>query len=288
MSDHGNSTPPNNDPLQFDVAETPVTSSPARPSVAPCKACAKPITETYFQVNGSIVCASCRAALERPRGTRLGRVVRATGFGVIAAIGGAILYMIVAAITGFEFALVAIVVGFMVGTAVRKGSAGRGGRAYQLLAAGLTYLSVVSINVPLLINDFAAKEKARAHSFAPTPMDTINISARGPVSAPTPTDPATSNDSGMTVSQAGIPGATPRAIKPRATHPHFGRVLLALVALLLLAARVPFLAGLSNLMGLIIIGVAVLQAWRLNRRVTLSITGPYRLGTGAASAESVG
>jgi hypothetical protein len=288
MSDPGNSTPPNNDPLQFDVAESSVASSPARSSIAPCKACAKPITDTYFQVNDSILCATCRASLKGPRGTRLGRALRATSFGVAAAIAGAVLYMAVAAITGFEFALVAIVVGFMVGAAVRKGSGGRGGRPYQILAVVLTYLSVVSINIPLLINAFAAKEKARAHATATTQMDTINISARGPVSDTTAIDRPATSDSGMTVAQAGTPFSAPRATKTRPRHPQFGKVLMALLALLVLAARVPFLAGFSNIIGLVIIGVAVFQAWKLNRRVTLRITGPYRLGTRAAGAKPVG
>jgi hypothetical protein len=288
MSDQGNSTPPNNDPLQFDVAESPVVSSPARSSIAPCKACAKPITDTYFQVNGSILCATCRASLSGPRGSRLGRALRATSFGVAAAIAGAVLYMAVAAITGFEFALVAIVVGFMVGAAVRKGSGGRGGRPYQILAVVLTYLSVVSINIPLLINAFAAKEKARAHATATTQMDTINISARGPVSDSTATDRPATSGSGMTVAQAGTPFSAPHTTKTRPPHPQFGKVLMALLALLVLAARVPFLAGFSNIIGLVIIGVAVFQAWKLNRRVTLRITGPYRLGTRAAGANPVG
>ena len=64
--------------------------------------------------------------------------------------------------------------------------------------------------------------------------------------------------------------------------------MMAFGLLLLLAARVPFMAGISNVIGLIIIGVAVLQAWRLNRRIEPRITGPYRLGAGAAGAESVG
>src|SRR4051812_46990490 len=175
MSEHGNSTPRDNDPLQFDVAESPTAAPDAGRSVAPCKGCGKAITDVYFQVNGSIACDTCRAALDRPRGTRLGRTVRATSFGVLAAIAGATLYVVVAAITGFEFALLAIVVGFMVGAAVRKGSGGRGGRAYQVLAVALTYLSVVSINVPLIFKEIAAREKARTHA-APTQMDTIKIS----------------------------------------------------------------------------------------------------------------
>jgi hypothetical protein len=284
MSDHGNSTPPNKDPLQFDVAESPAAADAPR-SVAPCKGCSKPITDAYYQVNGSIVCATCRASLDRPRGTRLGRAIRATSFGVVAAVAGAILYIAIAKITGFELALVSVAVGFMVGTAVRKGSAGRGGRAYQFLAAGLTYLSIASINVPRILSVVAAKEKERTHATAPTQMDTINISAHGPASAaPTTGQPvATSRDTGMTVSQAGAP--TTRALRGR---PPLGRLLLAFGLLLLLAARLPFIIGFSDVIGLIIIAVAVFQAWKLNQRITLTVKGPYRLGAGASGAESVG
>jgi hypothetical protein len=42
-----------------------------------------------------------------------------------------------------------------------------------------------------------------------------------------------------------------------------------------LAFASPFLAGAKNLMGLVIIGIALYQAWKLNRRVP--ITGPFRL-----------
>ena len=136
-------------------------------------------------MNGSLVCAPCRAGLEHPRGTRLRRVLQATALGTLAAIGGSLLYFAVAAITGREFGLVAIAVGFMVGTAVRKGSGGRGGWAYQTLAIALTYLAMVSTYVPLVVKEFqkdGSKASARAQPATPVPMDTITISARGPAS----------------------------------------------------------------------------------------------------------
>src|SRR5947209_6403936 len=83
----------------LDVAESAASPGSASPNTT-CKACSKPITSSYYQVNGSVVCASCRAALDRPAGTRLHRALRATGLGVLAATAGSLLYFAVAAITG--------------------------------------------------------------------------------------------------------------------------------------------------------------------------------------------
>ena len=44
-----------------------------------------------------------------------------------------------------------------------------------------------------------------------------------------------------------------------------------------LACAVPFLAGAQNFMGWIIIGIALYQAWKINHRVPLEITGPYKI-----------
>jgi len=280
MSPDGN-TSPDNEPLQFDVAES-ATSSDA-PHHAQCRGCGQPIRDTYYDVNGSLVCASCRAGLEQPRGTRLRRVLRATALGTLAAIGGSLLYFAVAAMTGREFGLVAIAVGFMVGTAVRKGSGGRGGWAYQTLAIGLTYLAIVSTYVPLVVKEFQkdTRSSARAHATPPVPMDTITISARGPANAKPSADPSapTRAPENASVMQAGTPRPAPHADSTRLGA---GTVLLGIGAIVLLAAIVPIAAGFSNLIGLLIIGIAVFEAWKLNRRVQLVIAGPYRVGSGPA------
>ena len=283
MSPDGNSSP-TNEPLQFDVAES--AASTDAPHHAHCRGCGQAIRDAYYEVNGSVVCGACRVAIELPRGTRLRRVVQATALGTLAAIGGSLLYFGVAALTGREFGLVAIAVGFMVGTAVRKGSGGRGGWPYQTLAIALTYLAIVSTYVPLVVKEFqkeGSSGAARAHPAAPIPMDTITISARGPAAPPSSTESSarTQRDEHAPVMQAGTPRAVPLK---NANHLGPGTVLLGIGALVLLAAIVPIAAGFSNLIGLLIIGIAVFEAWKLNRRVRLTIAGPYRLGAGPSGA----
>jgi len=74
----------------------------------------------------------------------------------------------------------------------------------------------------------------------------------------------------------------------RPKHLGVGTVLLGIGALALLAAAIPILAGFSNIIGLLIIGIAVFEAWKLNRRVVLKITGPYRVAGGAEGASAIG
>jgi hypothetical protein len=283
-------------PLQFDVAEsgTADRSPSAESGVTTCKACSRPIASTYYEVNSAIICQSCRAALDRPRGSRFSRGLHATGLGLLAAIAGSLLYFAVAAITGREFGLVAIAVGYMVGRAVRKGSRGRGGWAYQTLAIGLTYLAIVSTYVPLIVKDFQKRAPATRDSVqtrANTPMaDTITISARGPDVGRALDSAAAARraDSGFSVAQAGSPAATARATPVRPKHLGPGTMLLGVGALVLLAAMIPIFAGFSNIIGLIIIGIAVFEAWKLNRRVVLNIAGPFRVAGGATGAGTIG
>ena len=196
------------------------------------------------------------------------------------------LYFAVAALTGREFLLVALAVGFMVGTAVRKGSGGRGGWAYQTLAMALTYLAIVSTYVPLVVKEFqkeGSRSSTHAHVATTVPMDTITISAHGPASAKPSADSGLPMRTGenATVMQAGTSRPAPRSDSTRLGP---GTVLLGIGAIVLLAAIVPIAAGVSNLIGLLIIGIAVFAAWKLNRRVRLVIAGPYRVGTGPSGA----
>ncbi|HKW47189.1 MAG TPA: hypothetical protein VJN70_07080 [Gemmatimonadaceae bacterium] len=279
-----------NKPLQFDVAES-STASRAQHSgmaAATCKACSRPIASTYFQVNSAIICEPCRASLDRPRGTRFTRGLHATGLGLLAAIAGSLLYFAVAALTGREFALVALAVGFMVGKAVRKGSRGRGGWAYQSLAVGLTYLAIVSSYVPLIAKEFQKNAQPtapiRSRPSIPT-IDTITISAREPNAGRTLDSSAVARaDSGFAVIQAGSPASTSHAA-PK--HLGAGTMLLGAGSLVLLAAAIPIFAGLSNTIGLLFIGIAVCVAWWLNRRVALDVAGPYRVTGGAQGDRAV-
>ena len=144
------------DEIQFEQAEFPAETSAVQEHVTRCNACAAAIPDVYFEAGGKVVCAPCRDKIEAMfhQGSRLGRGIKAVLFGTIAAALGAILYYAIMRITGLNIGLVAVVVGLMVGGAVKAGSGNRGGRFYQLLAVFLTYSAIVAMHVPEMMDVF--------------------------------------------------------------------------------------------------------------------------------------
>jgi hypothetical protein len=65
--------------------------------------------------------------------------------------------------------------------------------------------------------------------------------------------------------------------------PSLARTLGAIVLLVLLLCAAPFLAGFQNIIGIVIIGIGLYEAWKLNRRVPFEITGPHTVATAAMS-----
>lgn len=195
--------------LQFERAEfTEGSSGPV------CCTCKQPATPEYHQCNGRIFCVNCRHQIEasiqqmRDQGNLPGAFL----FGLGAAALGAAIFYAVSAITGYEFGLIAVVVGWLVGKAVRKGSRTAGGLQFQILAMLLTYISIVSTYVPGIA-------RALAHGA-----------------------PLTAGD---------------------------------FVAAMPLAFASPVLAGFQNIFGLIIIAIGLWEAWKFNRRVEVTFTGPF-------------
>src|SRR5437868_9649083 len=127
--------------MQFDLAES---QQPAVSAVA-CSACKGELTDVYFLLAKNKICASCRDAFQKELegGGKAARVIQAILLGLLAAVvGGAIWAYITYASDGTVYGIVAIGLGLLVGAAVRKATGGRGGRGYQFLAIGLTYLGV--------------------------------------------------------------------------------------------------------------------------------------------------
>jgi hypothetical protein len=170
------------DDLQFDRAETAGPAPTAQPagaapaaSVPTCAACHQAITDAYFEVNGKVICPRCQQLIiaHHESGSPVARFLKAALFGIIAgAIGAAMWYVVRAVWKKGEWGIIAIVVGFLVGSAVRRGSNGRGGRGYQVLAVILTYLSICANYVPDLYRSALSGEhgaevpKAFALAFA--------------------------------------------------------------------------------------------------------------------------
>jgi hypothetical protein len=272
---------PGAEPLQFDTAE-PVGGAGATTTSLTCTACNTDITASYYEANGAIVCTSCRGQLQAQftSGSSSGRFGKAVGFGLIAAAVGSALYYAVLALTGYEIGLVAIVVGFLVGRAVNRGSQGRGGRAYQVLAVGLTYFAIVTTYIPMIIK--TARDQASVETIA-------DSTARKSIADNGPAAPAASEATPKAELQ-GSSSATAAPAEPAAEKLSVAKVVIGLAVLLAFAAAVPVLAGMDNIIGMLIIGFALFEAWRQNQRVQLAITGPYRVGAkrdGQESAEEV-
>jgi len=138
--------------LQFETAEP---ATPQAVAAKACTVCKTPIQSVYHMANGQVICTGCRIGLEGGGRVDEGpvvRVARAALFGGGAALAGSVVYWAVLAATDTNFALLAILVGFMVGRAVHVGSRGRGGLGYQAMAVGLTYLSIVTSFIPILVH----------------------------------------------------------------------------------------------------------------------------------------
>jgi len=240
------SVPPG-DSLQFDRADY-----AANAAALSCVLCKTPVTGEYYQANGQTVCPNCRPQLDTALtgGSKIGRAFRALFAGLGAGIVGFLIYWTIRAMTGRELALVAILVGWMVGKVVRWGSQGRGGLFYQLMAVVLTYISIASNYCPDILKGMReAKSKPVAEASASTPTDK------------TPSDPA----------------ATPAKTETDSSHvklPFWFQVIIAFF----ISLAAPFLMGL-NPIGWIIIGVGLWEAWRLNKRIPIEITGPFTAGT---------
>lgn len=116
-----------------------------------CEICHRPLSGSYFTVNGQTVCDSCRASVSgflAPTGSALGRVVRAVGFGLAFGLVGTAVWYVVEHALNMHIGLVAILIGYLAGTGVSRGSNRVGGTGYQVLAVALTYVCICWAWVP--------------------------------------------------------------------------------------------------------------------------------------------
>jgi hypothetical protein len=249
-------TPPT--PLDFGRAEF-----AEAPSQATCTMCQKAITRHYYEVNGAVVCGACRGDMARvgDAGTPMSRFFRALLAGGAVGLAGSLVYFAIMKLTGYEFGLIAVLVGLGVGGGVKWGCYGRGGALYQALAVGLTYLAIVGTYVPLIVEEVGKREAAQEASAQPgTEAAAVEVSTVG------------------TAAAADVESSEP--LTP-------GGFVLALAALVAFAAVMPFLAGLENIIGLVIIGFGLWEAWKINKRPVLVITGPHALSAPAPTAAAV-
>ncbi|MBN2445711.1 MAG: hypothetical protein JXO22_03245, partial [Phycisphaerae bacterium] len=282
-----------------------------------CATCGAAIVDTYYEVNGRLICPTCQQNMAQSLqgGSRFIRFVSASFLGLVAAVIGAGIYFAVAALTGYEIGLVAIVVGLLVGGGVRIGARARGGWFYQTLAIVLTYFSIVATYVPTLFKASAdqamsdvANETRQIARIIVHHDDSISLDGntvtledlkpplehlasvggivwyhREGIRDAGPSDAA--NAVGNTIEGVGLPYVVfvddhferPESTWAMATRGGPLAQAFILVLAFIFALAVPFLSLPASYMGLIIIGIALYSAWKINLRQHISIAGPYQL-----------
>jgi hypothetical protein len=221
-----------------------------------CVVCRKPISSSYFRVNGKMVCSPCSERLKSsaPKDSHTA-FTRALAFGAGAAIAGLALYAGVTIATGLMIGYVSLAVGWLVGKAMMKGSGGIGGRRYQIAALLFTYAAVSVAAVPIAIAEFSKQKKAQSQGSVQGP------SASQPGAPPSDDNPTVAPDGG------------------NSARNHASAVS-ALWYLLMLGLASPFVElgsdPLHGLIGLVILAVGVRIAWQITRgRPPLVFDGPF-------------
>ncbi len=242
------------DGLQFDKV-VPHTGAAGQTT---CKSCNTLLSGSYFSVNAQVICPPCKKKIESEMalGHPLSRVMKALALGIPAGIVGAAIYYIIRLLTGYEFGLIAVLIGYMVGFSVRKGSNHRGGIPYQIIAVLITYMAICSTYVPNIINEWKTLPQESAVTDTSKPVSSANINSPEKTSSPKAASIAT-------------PAASPAS--PR--QPTLAWYIVAFV----LSLAVPFLMGFQNVIGLLIIGFGLFEAGRMNKKASWNFEGPFEL-----------
>lgn len=275
------------DDLQFSTAEPAALSPEGEVSAAlACRDCGAPITTSYFTVAGRTTCAACKAKVEHALAggdtSRAARVSRALLYGFGAALVGAAIWFAVAVIFDLEIGLIAILCGWMVGRAVRKGSGERGGRRYQVVAALLTYLSVAMSYGALGIRELA---KGDTHATPAATTSASRVDSAGATRSTT----AAANAATVGTTADGA-GTTHQSAAKDSTHDtapgsgvDFAKSVLFMLGFMFVLPIVVNVSG-SNILGVAIIAFGIFRAWRMNEPTFVRITGPHRVGANASGA----
>jgi hypothetical protein len=142
-----------------------------------CVRCRQPLTQHFFRLNGQPLCELCAnaAVSASPQGADAA-FLTAMIYGVGAAILGCILYAVVEIATGWTIGYVALAVGWLIGKGMKLGSSGRGGRRYQFVAVGLTYFSVSSASLVVILYGLRGHEMRISEQLALRMLEYILLS----------------------------------------------------------------------------------------------------------------
>ena len=257
-------TPENLADLSFERAEAApgevLEAQPTTSGAGNCAACGGGLVHEYWATGGQTLCSACAQKVTAQNTGKAGfkGLVKAWLFGCAAALLGCGVYYLVS-LSGWEFGLIAILVGYMVGFAVRVGSGGYGGLGFQMMAVVLTYFAIAGTYTPYVLQGMREANQEAQDAAAGAAQEAAPEGTR-----------------------AEMPGSQADGSAP--THGLADVVMFVVAFGIALAA--PFMAGVQNIMGIVILAIGLWQAWKMNRRVQLALAGPYPIAPALALSVS--
>jgi hypothetical protein len=244
--------------LQLDEAEY---SAPTTDG-ATCTACHLAIPDQYYQVNGAILCEPCSTAIKAhfTGGAGFPRFVKACFGGLAASIAGFLIYFTILKLTGYEIGLISILVGYMVGTVVRNCSGGRGGAIYQVIAVCCTYFAIAMSYSALIIPELLAQIKDKEAAVAQQQV----AEKAGDAQAGAAANP----EAKIAKEDEAIPQKEVTTLD----------LVFAIIMVAAFLLALPVISWFSQPIGMLIVGFALWEAFKLTRKVELVITGPHNIG----------
>ncbi|MGA3132757.1 MAG: hypothetical protein ABSD59_18275 [Terracidiphilus sp.] len=221
------------------------------PGTERCRICGNLIAGEYYRVNSQMACAKCATEARdgQPKDSHAA-FLRALLLGAGGALLGLIVYSSFTIITGWTIGYIALAVGWLVATAMMKGSNGMGGTRYQIAAVLLTYAAISLSAIPIAIS-YMIKNAPSHHAQT--------------------TQSTQSNDT----SAAGNPeNAQPNSQQAR---PSFGAVLGQMVLWGLASPFLELQSPGSGILGLVILFVGLSIAYRMTKARRLSVDGPFNV-----------
>jgi hypothetical protein len=141
------------EPIDFERAQFATPDA----SAIVCQACQRRPDAPYFALNGHSICAAC---LEQARAAQKGSFLLALLFGTVAGAVSALVYYGIRELSGYDLALITILLGSAVGIGVRRGAGGRANVIYRLMAVTLAWLAMTSTYIPAVAEAYRAQAAA--------------------------------------------------------------------------------------------------------------------------------
>ena len=247
------SSVPTPEALQFRKAEqaAPEGSGP------PCVICSKQIVDTYYHAQGQVACPVCAAKIQAGQNAPPAHTLaKSFIYGLGAALAGMALFATVWIISNAQWALISILIGYMVGKAIRIASKGLGGRPQQILAVVLTYFAISTAIIPVAI--YQQMHEPTAAQASPVDQTKNSGDAQAKTSA-----------------ASNAPAVNEAEPKQGLLNTLFSLIGTGLIS--------PFLGlkeeGMGGLLTLLIIFFGLQRAWHLTGRTNIVVMGPYQLGS---------